>query len=381
MIRTFSHPGAPERIHTNALDALRLKSGLDFQTTTEPFPEILYFLTGGSEAEAVQCLSPDTFQVLLADGRSNAFASAMEVKALSNKKGCRNTLLCLDDPHDMEMLKHYRDAMIALQKLKGKRLGLIGTVSEWLVASTIEDDVLKSKLGIDLVNILWDDAGRYSAHQATGRFLSCFSAGRQYNIEDAGKVSSQLEQIITAHKLDAITVECFSLVQENSVTACLGLSFLNDNGIAAGCEGDLCSITGMMLAQARFGSIPWMANVAGIKGREVLLAHCTAPTNVLSEYHVNTHYETAKGTAVQGRYKEREVSLFRLSNTLDDMFIAQGTAVDGMYEKQACRTQLRIVLEEDDIQQLKHAPLGNHHLVLPGRLSSELKALKDIICG
>ena len=80
--------------------------------------------------------------------------------------------------------------------------------------------------------------------------------------------------MIGSHKLDAITVECFSLVQENEVTACLGLSWLNDKTIPAGCEGDLCSILGMMLMKEMNGNMPWMANVASIKGNEVLFAHC-----------------------------------------------------------------------------------------------------------
>jgi L-fucose isomerase-like protein len=168
-------------------------------------------------------------------------------------------------------------------------------------------------------------------------------------------------------------------VQENDVTACLGLSYLNDLGIPAGCEGDLCSITGMMIAREIFGELPWMANVASIQGNEVLFAHCTAPTAILSEHHINTHFETGKGTAIHGRFNLEDVTAFRLNSSLDKVFSAHGKAVDGMYEKHACRTQLHVEFEPEVITELKKYPLGNHHLLVPGDLSKELSILRSVI--
>ncbi len=377
-IKTLAHQGAAERLHQDALELLKLKYGLETELSAD-MHRILYFLTGGSEAEAIQCLEKDRFQLLVASGKTNAFASAMEVKAYSNKLGYRNILLNLDDEGDRKVFEKYIRVFIALDQLEGKRLGLIGEVSDWLVASSIDAVLLKEKLGIELIRIPWKDTGDYKSFEAEDDFMACYHAGRQYNIEDAGKVSSMLREVIDKHKLDAITVECFSLVQENAVTACLGLSFLNDLGIPAGCEGDLCSIVGMMIAKELIGEIPWMANVAGISGTEVLFAHCTAPTSVLTEYHINTHFETGKGTAIHGRYKEREVSIFRLNNTLDKVFYAHGKVVDGMYEKHACRTQLHVEFDEEVIAELKRNPLGNHHLIIPKNRMQELSLLANIL--
>lgn len=377
-IKTFAHAGASARLHSDALVRLELLFGLEIEGLEEGFPCILFLLTGGSEAEAIKNLDPESFQILIADGKSNAFASAMEVKAYSRQIGCKNVLLSLDDENDKKQLALYCTVIYALAALKDKRLGLIGEVSDWLVASTIDEDVLKSKLGIDLVRIPWKDAGNYRDFEASEKFLSCYHAGRQYDVGEAGKVEGLLQQLIDDHKLDAITVECFSLVQENEVTACLGLSFLNDIDIPAGCEGDLCSIVGMMLVRSLGEDIPWMANIAGIKDSEVLLAHCTAPTNALSEHHINTHFETGKGTAINGRYKEGDVTILRLNNTLDKLFFSYGEVVDGMYEKHACRTQLHVKLPAEDIHTLKSDPLGNHHLVLPGDHTEMLRALAEV---
>jgi L-fucose isomerase-like protein len=358
---------------------MALRYAVEPDTDDTEAVRVLYFLTGGSEREALKYLDDSVFQLLIADSNSNAFASAMEVMAYGRQHGHNMRLLCLDDESDVESLRQYLKTFPALKRLKGKRIGLVGEASEWLVSSTISSELLKQRLGIELIEIPWSEAGNFRDYSAEKEFLSCYHAGRQFNIDDAGKVETLLHELVKGYKLDALTVECFSLVQQNKVTACLGLSFLNDLGIPSGCEGDLCSITGMIIARELIGQIPWMANVAGIKGNEVLLAHCTAPTNLLSEFHVNTHFETGEGTAVHGRFKEREVSIFRINSALNRLFYAQAKVVDGMYNKHACRTQLHVVLSDDTINELKTDPLGNHHLIIPGNWIKELKTLASII--
>lgn len=377
-VTTLAHAGASEKLHADALENMQLRYGQEFRQTDEKC-DILYFLSGGSEAEAIDKLDKDSFQILLADGKSNAYASALEVKAYSNQHGYRNELLFLDDAIDKSKFEKYITAFAALHKMNGKRLGLIGEVSDWLVASNVDPELMKKKLGVELIKIPWDDVGDFQELLTDDSFMSCYHAGRQYNIEDAGKVNSLLKAVIDDYKLDAITVECFSLVQKKEVTACLSLSFLNDMGIPAGCEGDLCSILGMMLMKEMKDELPWMANIAGINDKEVLFAHCTAPTSVLSEYHINTHFETGKGTAIHGRYKGRDVTVFRMNNSLDKVFTAHGDVVDGRYEKNACRTQLHVVLDEKVLQELKNNPLGNHHLIIPGDIEEDLKVLGNIL--
>lgn len=376
-VKSLAYKGASERIHADAIQNLQLRLGIEVELCNKP--QLLLFLTGGSEAEAITHLDPDEFQIILSNGKTNAFASAMEVKAYSNQHGYRNVLLNLDDAADRQCLLAYLQVLSGLDNMKGKKLGMVGEVSDWLVASDVDADLMRGKLGIELIKIPWKEAGDFRDFSPGKEFLDQFPAGKHFDTLEAAKVNALLINLIDEHSLDAITVECFSLVQENEVTACLGLSFLNDLGIPAGCEGDLCSIIGMMLLKEVAGELPWMANVASIKGREVLFAHCTAPTNILSEHHINTHFETGKGTAVSGRFSIPDATVFRVNNTLDKAFFAHGIVVDGIYEKNACRTQLHVEFEEEVIRELKSNPLGNHHLLLPGNRMAELEILSKLI--
>ncbi len=377
-VKTFAYEGAPDHLHSEGLEMLRDKSGIK-DTGEGTKPSVLLFLTGGSEAEAIKHLDPHNFQLLVASGRSNAYASATEVKAYSNQNNFRNSLFNLDDPRDLEELGFTLDVLAALKNLRGKRLGIIGSESGWLVASGMEETVLQAKLGIELVRIPWPEAGNHENEEADEEFIERFKAGGEFNIEDASRVHSLLKKLIAHHDLDAVTVECFPMVRERGVTACLSLSLLNDLGIPAGCEGDISSITGMMIAQELFGEIPWMANLAGSHDNQVLLAHCTAPSKSLSGFSVNSHFETGKGTAVQGKFNWQGVTVFRFSNKLDRLFAAYGKAVNGIYEENACRTQLRVELAEKDSLELKNNPLGNHHLVLPGDRLQQLIILSKVL--
>jgi L-fucose isomerase-like protein len=144
----------------------------------------------------------------------------------------------------------------------------------------------------------------------------------------------------------------------------------------AGCEGDLVSLTGMVLIKALTGKIPWMANLAGIKDGKVWFSHCTVPFNLIDSYEINTHYETGKGMAVQGEMPAGPYTVFRMSVDFQIAFVAEGEIKPEPRIDEACRTQVVIDLDSNDYQELKSHPLGNHHLLVPGRFKEILwKAL------
>lgn len=187
-----------------------------------------------------------------------------------------------------------------------------------------------------------------------------------FNLEDSSRVYTLLQHIKKDKKLDAITVECFPLVRNLAVTACLALSKMNTEGLPAGCEGDIASITGKIIVKALTRQIPWMANVASIEKNSIFLAHCTIATNLVEVFNITTHFETNLGTSVQGRFKANEVTLFRINSELNKAFISRGEVIELPEKVDACRTQIKVHIPDEDRQKLKDNPLGNHHLVIPG---------------
>jgi L-fucose isomerase-like protein len=334
--------------------------------------DILFVLSGGSEQTARQMAKKEKFYIILSNELDNSNAAALEIKAWMNREKIASKLL--SNPEEMKtFLASYVELASAIESLKGKQLGLIGNVSDWLIASSVEKNVLMNKLGINLKQIDWKTLCSFEDAEVNTDFLTEFEYKNQEEKINASKIYSILKDCVDKENLDALTVECFPLVRQKSVTACLALSLFNDQQIPAGCEGDLVSIVGMMFAKEVSGSIPWMANVAKISKESTLFAHCTIGKNLLSDCKVTTHFETGLGTAIQGMYRYNDITVFRFNSELNKAFITTGNVLDRPQYATACRTQIEVKLPAKAVESLKENPLGNHHLILQGDQTEKLQ--------
>ncbi len=369
-IRAFAFRGADSQIYESGRN--RLQSAfpeIHFQFSDDA--DVLYFITGGSEAEAVGAMQRGRTYLLLAGGEGNAWAAATEVKAWADQHEIAAMLVPLDD--NKGMLPMFGKVVNAFDSLNGKRAALIGEVSHWLVASAFPPERAKERFGIEIVHLPWENLPDYLSLEPDKHFAEVFENHQADNLEHEARIHAFLQKIIDDEQLDALTLECFTMVKDKDVTACLSLALLNSKGIVAACEGDLVSLAGMMLVQELTGNIPWMANVARLAGDKVLWAHCTAPLDFLSEYAINTHFETDRSAAVQGTVQGDEVTVFRLNQSLGKAFIAEGRILSRPQHDFACRTQIETTLPENDVEKLKTMPLGNHHLIISGKQAQLLQ--------
>jgi len=210
-------------------------------------------------------------------------------------------------------------------------------------------------------------------------FLDYFPVDQKKQLSATSKVYKQLDTLINQKQLDAISVECFSLVNQDGVTACLPLAVLNAQGKVAACEGDIVSMTGKLIIKAITGIIPWQANIAEIKQNEILFAHCTAPLNLLKEFEITTHFETGKGTAIRGKIDSENLAAFRLDNKLEKYMLTEGRAKATPSYPFACRTQLVLELAESDCLRLKNNALGNHQLLFPASHVSIVRKFMELL--
>lgn len=365
-INLIAFPAAPKEIIIRGEEILRTKlAEFDIEITDQNF-DAFFIITGGSENQTKNLLKGKKQILILAMTESNSYAAASEIKAYCNQNQINSVLYNIDnETYLADKLSYYLKSSQALNKLKDYKIGLIGEVSEWLIASDIENNVLNNKFGIQIEKIDWNSFPKYSDYPINKDFLNHFD-NSGFNLEDSSKVFNLLKDMVKQKQVDAITVECFPLVRENAVTACLALSKLNTEGFASGCEGDITSITGKVLVKELTGQIPWMANTAALDEDKIFFAHCTIATDLISDYQINTHFETNEGTAVQGKFKAEDATIFRLNNELTEAFISYGKIVERPEREDSCRTQIKIEIPKDDIHKLKEQPLGNHHLIIPG---------------
>jgi L-fucose isomerase-like protein len=326
-----------------------------------------------SERRAIELADPARPVLLLSIRGNNAYASATEVMAWMVSHNRIAVLSDATDAAESGLLERWGRTAGAWEKLKGTRAGLIGTVSEWLVASDVTAETLHERFGVELTGIPWRELPDYSNQEPDTGLLDRFRIQKPEGIGDAARVLTLLRRVISENRLDAIGVECFSLVQQRKVTACLALAQLNTEGTVAACEGDLASMAGMMAGKALTGKVPWMANTTRLTDNTLILSHCTAPFDFVSDVELPSHYETGWSLAVEGTIKAKEVTLFRFSDTLDRAVIAEGRVISRPHLADACRTQVEIALPVESIRTLKERPLGNHLLMLEGNHSEILE--------
>ncbi len=347
-------------------------------------PDILMFLTGGSERIAINSVQEYKFYLILATRENNSWASATEVKAWMNQHNISSMLINYEDENVVELINDFYNVRNGVRRLHGQRLGLVGNPSDWLVSSVVSPFIMQTRLGIEQVDISWNDIILDEIKQVAPDFTSLFNSENSNEIFESGRIYEGLASLVPFYKLNALSVECFSLVNQTCHTACLALSKLNLDGLPAGCEGDTCSAVGLMVGKEVCGIIPWMANTAFINGEKALFAHCTAPANLYKKFKTDTHYETDKGLALSGELKGEIVTIFRLDNTLNRMFITHAKVTDHPKSKTACRTQLEVQLNSTAQDYFLNNPFGNHHLIIPGdwtkRLSLAAKLLRmDVV--
>lgn len=348
----------------------------------------IYIASGGSENQFKTNFErlADRPCYLITRGAGNSLAAALEILTyIQQKNRCFAEILHGPVETIAAQIRALAAAYEAKEKLNGKKLGLIGASSDWLIASDADEAALKQKLGMSLVRIPMEELlseirrGGYPENEWTEALLKKdFPAAggtdkARAEIEKALDIYGALKRLAERYELYGLTLRCFDLLGSVHSTGCLGLAILNAEGIYAGCEGDMTTLISMAIAGTLSGRPTFMANPARIdpaSGR-VTLAHCTLPLDMPESYTLDTHYESGIGVAVKGELPCETVTVFKTAGDLSKQTVLKGTLLENLSERDLCRTQIVLSLPETDCF-LKH-PIGNHHVILLGDHTAELR--------
>jgi L-fucose isomerase-like protein len=255
----------------------------------------------------------------------------------------------------------------AKRQLYGARLGIIGEPSDWLISSVADPKAVKTKLGIELVEV------------PISELLEGIDKVTEGEMPD--RIYQALKTIVNKHNLQGFTLRCFDLLTAVHNTGCWALAKLNAEGIVAGCEGDVPAMLSMAITNALLGVSGFQANPSQINPEtgEMLFAHCTIPLNMVERYELDTHFESGIGVGIRGFMKEGPITVFKVSGDLKRGFMAEGELVRNQAKPDLCRTQQVIQLADNEQTAyfLTH-PIGNHHIITPGK---NRKLFEDFIAS
>lgn len=309
--------------------------------------------------------------LLLPNEYYNSFAASLEILAFLKAQGIKGEILHGDIPYISSRIIIYKKINETNNAIKGARLGVIGRPSKWLIASQVDYSKINSKTGIELVDIdvseLIEETKSCHKTDVEKRNKLLQSGFSEKEVPECLKVYGALRDIAKKYNLSGLTVRCFDLLATLKTTSCVALSFLNDEGIVSGCEGDIPSLISMFILNKLTGEKVFMANPSriNVKDNSIVLAHCTIPISMCSNFSLDTHFESGIGIGIKGEIPAGVGTIFKLSNTLDEYFVSSMDIKENLNDKNLCPTQIKAILNEN-VKYFLKAPLGNHHLVIRG---------------
>lgn len=357
--------------------------------------------TGGVEGEVVRRYRSRAQQgkagpmLLIAHPAHNSLPAALEILAQVQQEGGAGRIYLLkakDDSKTLARIQQTARCLEANRLLAEDRLGRIGESSDWLVASSHRPEVVSLRFGMKVVPLAVDELreciARDPAPSAGPEFEVWDRAAGAEGVAQAGfsraaGVYRGLKELVRARRLSAVTVRCFDLVTGDGTTGCLALSRLADEGIAAGCEGDIPSVVALRWLWHLTGKTGWMANPSDLdlERGEILLAHCTVPLGLVGEHRLKTHFESGLGIGIDGTFAPGPVTLLRLGGAnLDRWWGAEGALFESRHAPDLCRTQVRVRIPAPAAAELLEAPLGNHLVLVPGHVKRLFQEAFEL-CG
>ena len=350
------------------------------ENAKEALFNIILIGSGGTENLFLKQLKEDDEPVvILSTSRNNSLPACLEIKTYLENHNKLCFLLSGNENHIANMIKHIALIITAYKTVKDNNLGVIGGASSWLISSPIEPKVIYQNYKINVVKIKMNELEKF-IEETEGEMLDTKDIPHSNElinkykdkevIHQALVIYVALKKIVRKYDLKGLTIRCFDLLKKYKNTACLALALLNEEGITAGCEGDIFSLLTMHLVHALTGRSSFMANPSKFNydDRSVLLAHCTVPLNMTSSYSLTTHFESGLGIGVKGELPEGRVTLCKIAPdyTMENCVCMPASIKDNPNLEGYCRTQITVSLDDDGLLDLLKASFGNHLVVSYG---------------
>ena len=354
---------------------------------------IILIGSGGTENLFLKQLKEDDEPiVILSTSRNNSLPACLEIKTYLENHNKLCFLLAGDENHIANMIKHIASIISAYKSVKDNRLGLIGGASSWLIASPVEPKVIYTNFKQNIIKIKMSELEELIEqeekemldlkHIAHSNELIA-KADNQEDLEMALVIYNALKKLVKKYNLNGLTIRCFDIIKKYKNTACLALALLNEEGITAGCEGDVHSLVTMHIVNSLTNRSSFMANPSkfNYEDQSIMLAHCTVPLNMVTSFKLMTHFESGLGIGIKGELPEGRITLCKIAPdyTLENTLCIPATIKENLNLANYCRTQILVALNEDGLLELLKASFGNHIIVAYGDVYQDFLPLLSLL--
>ena len=363
------------------------------ESAKNPIFDIVLVGSGGTESLFLKRLK-DLKEpiVILSTSRNNSLPACLEIKTYLENHNKLCFLLSGNEEHIANMLRHIATIINAYNALINTNVGLIGGPSSWLIASPVDTKKIYANFKINVIKIKMSELDELIAENEKEMLdlKEIAHANELINkyqdkevVHGALVIYVALKKLVQKYNLKGLTIRCFDLLKKYKNTACLALALLNEEGITAGCEGDMASLLTMYLINTLTGRSSFMANPSkfNYEDHTLLLAHCTVPLNMTSSYSLDTHFESGLGIGVRGEMPEGRITVCKIAPdfSLDNCVCLPASIKECPHLEGYCRTQILVSLEEEGLLDILKASFGNHLIVSYGDVYQDFFPLLSLL--
>jgi L-fucose isomerase-like protein len=330
--------------------------------------------------------------VILSTSKNNSLPACFEIKTYLENHNKLCFLLSGDESHIANMIKHIATIINAYNNLKDNRLGLIGGPSSWLIASPVDAKSIHINYKQNIVKIkmseleeLIDETEKemLDINEFAHSTELINKAEDQDVLHLALVIYKALKKLVKKYQLDGLTIRCFDILKKYKNTACLALALLNEEGITAGCEGDVPSLITMHIVNKLTNRSAFMANPSkfNYEDHSLMLAHCTVPLNMVTSFKLMTHFESGLGIGVKGELPEGRITLCKIAPdySLENTLCIPANLKENLSLEGYCRTQISVALGEEGLLEILKASFGNHIIVCYGDVYQDFLPLLSLL--
>jgi len=364
----------------------------------------MYASSGGLDA-LEKLTSPDKWTIMFVRHRSGPVYLWYEI---AHNRYLRKTVDDYGQPNmDCQdvVVDDYGDilwrlrALYGLKNTLGKRIVALGNPSGWGVGGQKAPELAQKRFKLDYVNASYDDLGvRIKKARANDSLVKyCAQQADNYLKQDRVEMATSKEFLANAFVLtevikdlldeaqtDAFTINsCMGTVMPISeTTACMPLSFLNDEGYQAYCESDFVVIPSGILLHHISNKPVFLNDPTYPHHGVVTLAHCTAPRKMdgqnFEPVKVLTHFESDYGAAPKVEMKiGQKLTVIDPDFNFEKWLGFEGE-VEGNPFLDICRSQIDVAIK-GDCDKLVDETKGFHWMACYGDYLKESQyALKKV---
>ncbi|MEM4576383.1 MAG: hypothetical protein QW701_02830 [Candidatus Nezhaarchaeales archaeon] len=392
-------PVHPLQQRTKAFHML-LKSiedrGLDVEVVAEPIssmeevwsirhkilsldkPLVILHLTGGTSKLAVEvakwCNTPIT---LVTHGEGNSLPSGLETLVRLKRLGLSAKIEFLEPSSGTLKIKELESVFVGC-------MTIIGEVSPRTFDITCPA-TLAHRLKVKIMHLAEEELEKYLERhvrdaELSHSFLSEFRGEVRVPVQELQlslALKEAIKEAVEKMKCNVFTVDCFEILKRISVTPCLAISLLSEEGFLGICEADVQAAACMIAIRELVH--PFMGNIVAVNDESVTLAHCTAATVLasnISKVKLKSHFETDRSVAVDVPLRLGEAVMISCDPQLRDAYVVECYIDRSQLEKESmCRTQVLLRLKSKQSKVLAEWPGGHAVLAVQVGLTEVKNAL------